>query len=655
MTKTLLAFGLALAGLFALGACRRGADAPPADAPGEYLNLGADARYVGAETCAGCHREQYDTFTRSQMGRSFRQATLANSDADWQRPRPIYNPATDLYYQPFHRGQALFVREYRLAGGDTLYQRVEQIDFIVGSGHHTNSHMREENGYVYQIPVTWYAQQGRWDLAPGFHGAAGQRFSRPITEACMTCHNALPGFVEGSENRFSHVPLGIDCERCHGPGSVHVEAKKAGQLVNTSREVDYTIVNPAKLPPDRQIDVCARCHMQGTAVYADGKGPASFRPGMRLADVENVFEVREADSTARFRMAAHPDRLAMSACFEGTRAPGSAFPPMTCITCHNPHLPVEAVNYNATCQSCHAPQAAAPACTAPEVVHAGGTGNCVGCHMPASGTWDIPHVTITDHYIRVVDRAAVRPAEATADTSGARRRLVRLASLIAPAPTDRDVAEGFMGYYEEVTNRPGLLDSAAARLEKARARVPLARLAPSLIRLKFLQGDYAGVRALAPQVKAADLDAWALYRIGESFKHGQQYPRAIEYLRQAATPYHLRFRQQLASAYGDAGQPAAALAEYDAILGQDPTFEDAYNNRGFVRLQMGDLAGAEADFRAALGLNANAEMALANLASLYFNTGRAAQARPYAERLVQLVPSAPQYRQFLEAIRAAGR
>src|SRR5690606_21082128 len=123
------------------------------------------------------------------------------------------------------------VREYRQAGPDTVHQRVEQIDYIVGSGHHTNSHIRDENGYLYQVPVTWYAQAGRWGLAPGFQGRE-PRFDRPIGEGCMTCHNAMPGFVEGSENLFDRVPLGIDCERCHGPGSVHVEQKRAGRLVD---------------------------------------------------------------------------------------------------------------------------------------------------------------------------------------------------------------------------------------------------------------------------------------------------------------------------------------------------------------------------------------------------------------------------------------
>ncbi|HLT46223.1 MAG TPA: tetratricopeptide repeat protein, partial [Rubricoccaceae bacterium] len=615
-----------------------------------------------AETCATCHPTYYESFSQAEMGRSFRRATLADSDAPWDGVAPVYDAARDLYYQPFRRGEALFVREYRLAGRDTVHQRVEQIDYIVGSGHHTNSHIREENGYLYQIPVTWYAQVGRWGLAPGFE-SAGSRFSRPITEACMTCHNAMPGFVAGSENRFDRVPLGIDCERCHGPGSVHVREKRAGNLVDVAREVDYTIVNPGKLPPDLQMNVCERCHTQGAAVFREGRGPADFRPGMRLSDVEHVFWVRSADSTARFTMASHPDRLRMSACFEGSRRPsasGRGLAPMTCLTCHNPHVSIRTLgadHYDAACRNCHAPErpGAAPACTEPGVVRAGGTGNCVACHMPESEVTDIPNVRVTDHFIRRPDGAG-RAAALSEDEVEARAAFVRLASLLGGVPTDLEAAEGYLTYYEEVTNRPGVLDSAAALLDRASRTTPLPRLAPALVRLLFLRGDYAAVRVVAREVDAEAVDdAWTQYRIGEAFAATGASEAALRPFRRAVAlaPHALRFRVKLAGALVATGAVEEAVRAYDAVLEADPTFETAYNDRGWARVLLGDLAGAEADFRQALALDPDLEEALANLASLYYNTGRPAEARPLVRRLLRLDPTNPDYRR-LEALVEAG-
>lgn len=648
----LFALLVPLACMTLLAACGNDDEAPGSgDSEFAFLNHDPEATYVGKEACRACHPSQYDSFTASQMGRSFRLATRSNSDAEWEGISPIYDEPNDLYYLPIRRGEDLFVKEYRLAGRDTVHQRVEQIDYIVGSGQHTNSHMRDENGFVYQIPVTWYSQDGIWDMPPGF-GSSESQFDRPIPEACMTCHNAMPGFVEGSENRFSHVPEGIDCERCHGPGSIHVREMDAGNLVDVSQEADLTIVNPRRLSPVIQMDICESCHNQGATVYREGMGPSSFRPGMRLEDIQSVFMPRDADSTSSFVMASHPVRLRMSACFEGSHEPGSALPPMTCLTCHNPHISIESYeedHYEQACQSCHASDAASatiPSCTEPTVVSAGGSGDCVSCHMPDSGTSDIPHVVITDHYIRTPSPPL------TSDEVDERKRLVRFASLVGSAPTDLDFAKGYLVYFEEMGNRPGFLDSAAVHLDRARQTASPSELAPSLIRLDYLRGDFAPIRSLVGSLDDDQLDAWTLQRVGESFAIGENWDEAVNYFQRAVNlaPGHLRFRRKLANALSSGNQLNAALDIYNPILTDDPTFDLVYNDRGFTYVLLGDNASAEDDFLHALSLNPNIEMALANLASLYYNTGRTADALAYAQQLVRRVPENPAYRQFLDLL-----
>ncbi|RMF53011.1 MAG: hypothetical protein D6746_16105, partial [Bacteroidetes bacterium] len=103
---------LALAGLMA--ACGPASERPEA-ASNEpvYLNHAPEATYVGKEVCGTCHPDKYETFTRSQMGRSFKPATLQNSAADFEKARPVYDPHNDLYYRPFHRGDSLYIMEYR--------------------------------------------------------------------------------------------------------------------------------------------------------------------------------------------------------------------------------------------------------------------------------------------------------------------------------------------------------------------------------------------------------------------------------------------------------------------------------------------------------------------------------------------------------------
>ncbi len=640
----------------------------PASYGPEYAGWSDEAQYVGLEACQSCHSPQYDDFIRSQMGRSWRHAARSESNADWDDISPLYSEYDDIFYQPFARGEDLFVKEYRLAAGDTTHLRIEQIDFIVGSGHHTNSHIYAENGYFYQIPVTWYAQDAKWGLAPKFQKSGNNyRFGRVITDECMACHNGQPTFVPGSENLFEEVPLGINCEKCHGPGSIHIEEKQAGIIVDITKEIDYSIVNPAKLSAEREMDVCQRCHMQGASVFEGGDAPLDWRPGQPLAAHQNVFWPRQPDSLTHFIMASHPDRLAQSACFKDSWEEDSAAEPMTCLTCHDPHKPIEETRHqvNATCQNCHSGQketVSALMCTEPRVVEGTNTATCASCHMPQSGSTDIPNIRITDHFIRVPDR--LTPEEVEDQT-----RFIRMAAFMNPNPHSRQRADGFLTYFEQFTDRPGMLDSAAVYLAQAQAQAnqdaspsevngqEAERLLASWIRLWHLSGDHAAVRRMSQQSDfEAPADAWTYYRVGESFAAIGDFGRAIRWYEQAVSlgPDHLRFMDKLGVAFTQAGRLQEASNLFDRLVEANPKFETGLNNRGFMHLVLGDIDAAEADFRSALSLSPDLEQAEANLASILINTGRIAQARPMVERLVQRYPSNPDYRQALEYVRQQG-
>src|SRR5690606_22148658 len=148
-----------------------------------------------------------------------------------------------------------------------------------------------------------------------------------------------------------------------------------------------------------------------------------------------------------------------------------------------------------------------------------------------------------DHFIRRPDGAG-RAAALSEDEVEARAAFVRLASLLGGVPTDLEAAEGYLTYYEEVTNRPGVLDSAAALLDRASRTTPLPRLAPALVRLLFLRGDYAAVRVVAREVDAEAVDdAWTQYRIGEAFAATGASEAALRPFRRAVAlaPHALRF------------------------------------------------------------------------------------------------------------------
>ncbi|MFN3939752.1 MAG: hypothetical protein ACK4IY_04140, partial [Chitinophagales bacterium] len=117
-----------------------------------YLNQHDSVQYVGMETCRRCHSDKFDTFIHTGMGLSFDYATPQKSAARFTAHDFVYDSATHFYYKPFWQNDTLYIHEYRLYKKDTIHSRIEKINYIIGSGQHTNSHMLSINGYVYQAP-----------------------------------------------------------------------------------------------------------------------------------------------------------------------------------------------------------------------------------------------------------------------------------------------------------------------------------------------------------------------------------------------------------------------------------------------------------------------------------------------------------------------
>jgi predicted CXXCH cytochrome family protein len=387
------------------------------DSSNYFWNLHDTVNYVGMSTCMTCHENVHSTFIHTGMGQSFDSASQQKSKGNFQNFKTVpntsfrytvYDKNRNLYYYPFWNNDSLFIEEFRVENSKKTHQRKEYISYIIGSGQHTNSHFWKDGPFLHQAPLTFYTQKGIWDLPPGFE-AVNTSFERKIDMECMSCHNGMPEVNSQSINMFNKIPKGIDCERCHGPGELHVNLKRQGIIVDTSKEADRSIVNPKRLPYSRQVDICQRCHLQGNNVLKPGKLFSDFRPGMKLSDVFEVY-MPKYENNDYFVMAGHSDRFQKSACFIASNPKNklesyNAKINFTCINCHNPHVSVKATQkqvFNQTCVGCHQEESKKSnlhQCKLPiqKQIHENG---CVGCHMPASGAEDIPHVMVHDHKIQ---------------------------------------------------------------------------------------------------------------------------------------------------------------------------------------------------------------------------------------------------------------
>ncbi len=592
-----------------------------------YLNHHDSVEYIGMDQCKQCHTENHKTFIHTGMGRSFGLANPEKSSAVFNSHSVLYDKDFNLFYQPQWKGEQLVLKEYRLSENkkDTLYSRDQVINYIVGSGQHTNSHMVDKNGYVTQAPFTYYTQDGHLDFPPGFENGHNTRFSRKIGLECMSCHNGLPEFVLGSENKYNKVPMGIDCERCHGPGELHVQQFRNGQITDTSKFIDYTIVNPGKLSPELQFDLCSRCHLQGNMVLKNGKNFYDFKPGMELSEVLDVFLPKYTDSDEKFIMASHVDRLKMSDCFKNAEG-------MTCILCHNPHISVKetkAQHFDNVCKSCHQNKEHS-LCTEDLEKKEGQT--CVSCHMPKTGSSDIPHVRITDHKIAVQKENKRSLAQET-------HEFLNLYCVNNDNPDTLTLIKAYLQQYE----RFEMLDVLLKKAEELLRTQPLTvDIFEQYVHLHFLQGQgYKSVVLLAklPNRWMDELEpsfdnknAWLLYRLAKAYVNNRDvinakrmYSKAIE-----LAPFHLDIRLSFGKELLEWGDIPSAQTQLKFIIKENPNYELAYTPLAYSYALQQNYLEAEKLYNQAIELNPNDFHAQSNLAGLYVMKGNV----PHAKKLL---------------------
>jgi len=573
-----------------LSGCSRPTSAPSAPQP----------RYVAGAVCAGCHAEVAKSYRQTGMGRSFYRPSAGNTVEDYTKRNQLYHRPSGRYYTMIERDGQWFQRRHQtgLDGKETNALEM-RVDYVIGSGNHARNYLhRTGSGHLIELPVSWYSENGGyWAMSPGYDRPNQQDFRRAIAFSCMFCHNAYPSSPPAGEEGVFPAVLreGIDCQRCHGPGSAHVEAASRKAPTEAVRSA---IVNPARLTRERQLDVCMQCHLETTSgplpnvVARFEHGPFDYRPGQPLTDYFLFFDRAPASATGdNFEIAHAAYRLRKSRCFQASQ--------MTCTTCHNPHdVPrgKEATAlYDAACRKCHA---GAHAAGVP------GGGDCASCHMPRRRTDDAVHVVMTDHYIQrrrpARDLLAAKPEAADAGYRGE----------VVPYYPDRGPDELYVAVAQV---RDGAnLDSGIPQFRQAieRRKPGQPEFYLELAKAYSKTGNFGeAVRWCVEALRVRPGFGPAIRELGAELIQAGDFTRAVETLRQAGGP---AAQTNLGNAYLCLGK--IDLAEQ--ALRANPEDPDANNLLGMIESARNNYGAAEQFFRTALALQTDHAQAHHNLANL---------------------------------------
>jgi Flp pilus assembly protein TadD len=373
--------------------------------PTPYRNVRPDVSYVGDAACAECHADRAETYREHPMGRSLVPVAQATPIEHYEPAARNPFTASALHYAVTRRDGRPVHHEWAAGpDGKVLAETAAEVQFAVGSGTRVRNYAVDRDGYLYLSPVTWYPESGRWDLAPSFD-KYNQHFGRQMVPGCLFCHSNYAEHVPDTVNRYREPIFrghAIGCERCHGPGELHVKRRGDGDMAGGP---DDTIVNPARLDHALREDVCNQCHLLAQErVLCRGRSHFEYRPGLPLP----LFLLDFMDGRAGgsdFKLVSAVPQLRTSRCYKESRGPNK----LGCVSCHDPHrlpAPEERVaHYRGRCLQCHTEAS----CSLPAGVRREKQkdDSCVACHMPRTGT-EVDHTSVTDHRIR---RRADGPAE----------------------------------------------------------------------------------------------------------------------------------------------------------------------------------------------------------------------------------------------------
>jgi Tfp pilus assembly protein PilF len=540
---------LLIAGLHIAEARQNGPAIPVPQAPPEqYLNARPGVQYLGDEACRKCHSSIYADFKQTGMGRSV-SAPSSEDAREFAKPVKIVDKKLNRTYSIYARDGKIFHEESESdAKGHLVFSEAHEIAYSVGAGDVGKSYLVAKGDSLFVSPISYYTRLGGWDLSPGYGEGIFRGFTRRVVDLCVDCHTGWPLLVPSSRNRFQQPPfrfLTVGCERCHGPGAIHVEqrteeAVQGGTIDQAA--IDLSIVNPRKLRTEVRDDVCAQCHLSGDArVLRPGKDYLDFRPGTSLGDVVAILSVPQTIKGNHFVALDQFEELKMSRCWTASNGR------MGCISCHDPHVQLPSGQaagfFRSRCLSCHATGSCREPITQRQATSP--PDNCILCHMPKQPTENIGHSSITDHRIlrarseipAVVQSSSSAPAELIIDTRPS-----------APGKAESDLRSLALAYSQVAARFPELGEKGLALLEQAAAALP------------------------------ADAEVQAAYGSVLRVARPREEQRAAEALQKAIDDgsKSAEVRTQLARLRLRQGQVTTALGLYKQSIEIDPYFTPSY-------------------------------------------------------------------------------
>jgi|SRR5579862_1004575 len=337
----------------------------------------ASAHYVGSQSCRKCHTQIYEHWLKTPMANVVRDPR--------EHPDAIIPDLATNTIAKFTMDQvslvygSLWKQRYFTKRGDDYFPEPAQWDV------------------THRVWRPYFVAKGTDWWVPFY---PEDNMQRPTGPTCDGCHS-----VNYDIKTKQVAEWNVGCEKCHGPGSDHVQHPTRGNILNPA-QMDYVAAN----------DTCIQCHSQGRPLTVPIEGkyydwPVGYHAGLNLRDFWQLEEhtLGEGTFTHYPEGTAHKNRMQGNDFVQSVMYRRG----VTCFSCHDVH---GTGNYaqlrkpaDQLCMDCHGPLSLNGPRTATIEEHThhkrGSAGSsCIACHMPKIET------TIADVKVRAHTFAFITPA-----------------------------------------------------------------------------------------------------------------------------------------------------------------------------------------------------------------------------------------------------
>jgi tetratricopeptide (TPR) repeat protein len=620
------------------------------------------AAFVGAQKCAGCHRQEHERWAASDHARAMQIAGETTVLGDFAERRFTQGPVTSTFF----RREGRFM--VRTDGPDGKLADFE-IKYTFGVTPLQQYLVELPGGRLQALSIAWDARPRESGGQRWFHLYPRERIDfrdelhwtrrqQNWNYMCADCHSTnVRKNYDAASDRYATTwsEINVACEACHGPGSRHVawaEAARPGRAYDRSDDKGLTVVlrerrgvqwtidavsgNARRSAPrttEVELGVCAQCHARRSQIsseYAAGRPfldhyvPALLTAPLYWPDGQQRDEVYTWGSFLESRM----------------HAAG-----VTCSDCHEPHGQKLRAPGNQVCAQCHAP---VKYDTATHHFHRPGArgAECAGCHMPTtrymlvdprhdhslrvprpdqSVALGVPNACTNCHTDRKPDWAAAKVQSWYGRKAGGYQQF---AEAFHQAETGASVAIQQLSALARDISVPGIVRaSALARMPADRGRSPA--------------GADVVTRAVGdadPLVRRAALAALEL------LPPDARIALAVPLLSDPVRIVRIEAARVLASVRPEAlSQDTRAVyeraaADFVAAQRANADRPESLTNLGTFFAARRRVADAEREFRAALALDRAFVPAYVNLADLYRVEQREPDVRGVLEEGLKAVP-----------------